>query len=59
MNTISTIMHITAQARARVSDAPSVCWCGQDLECVRCDYCPRWGSAHVVRYDSRQTRLAG
>ncbi len=59
MNTISTIMDTTGQARARVNNATSVCWCGQDLEHARCGYCPRCGSAYAVRIDSLQSRLAG
>lgn len=59
MNTISTIGDTTWQTRASGNGALSVCWCGQDLEYVRSSHCPRCGSAHAGRVESRPTRLAG
>ena len=59
MDAISTVMDTTEQARAHVSRAPSSCWCGQDLEYVRCGYCPRCGSTFAGALESLQIRLAG
>jgi len=59
MDTISTFMDTTEQVRARANSAPSSCWCGQDLEYVRCGYCPRCGSTSAGILESLQTRFVG
>jgi hypothetical protein len=45
-----------APRRARLDDAPPVCWCGQDLDYARPGSCPRCGQANLTH--SRLVPLA-
>lgn len=48
----------TASAQATAPHAPGICWCGQALEHVRGNHCPRCGRARAARVEAPLSRLA-
>lgn len=48
----------TTQGCSAASDLTEVCWCGQDMDCVRGRHCPRCGTARAARSDGSMPRLA-
>jgi hypothetical protein len=48
----------TTQGRRTHGGGPGVCWCGQDMDCVRGRHCPRCGTARATRCDAALPRLA-
>ena len=48
----------TTQVGSSASDLADVCWCGQDMDCVRGRHCPRCGTARAARSNGHLPRLA-
>jgi hypothetical protein len=48
----------TTRVRPTVGNAPDVCWCGQDMDHVRGQHCPRCGTARVSHLLAPLSRLA-
>lgn len=62
MDKVTTISDTTISDATRVHSTPGnatdVCWCGQDMDCVRGRHCPRCGTARATRCDATLPRLA-
>lgn len=62
MDKITTIANTTISDTTRVrptrGEAAGVCWCGQDMDCVRGHHCPRCGTARATRCEAAPPRLA-
>lgn len=48
----------TTRVRPTVGNAADVCWCGQDMDHVRGQHCPRCGTARVSHLVAPLPRLA-
>jgi hypothetical protein len=59
MDTISTISTSSTRTQVRrpSSATTDVCWCGQDMDLVRGDHCPRCGTARTTRLGVHLSRL--
>jgi hypothetical protein len=62
MDKITTIANTTISDTTRVcptrDEAAGVCWCGQDMDCVRGGHCPRCGTARATWCEAALPRLA-
>lgn len=48
----------TTPVRPTRGGGSGVCWCGQDMDCVRGRHCPRCGTARATRCEAALPRLA-
>lgn len=49
MSSTPMTLQVAPQRRARLDEAPRVCWCGQDLDYAHPGHCPRCGAAREAR----------